>query len=196
MSQAAAALRMTPAEFLAWERVQPERHQYVGGEVFAMAGASREHNVAVANVVTRLNLALAKGPCDVYPSDMRVAVPGAGLYTYPDVSVVCDPPDMTGDTPDTLLNPSVIVEVLSPSTEAYDRGDKFAAYRSLASLRDYVLVSSTQVLVEHYARQSDGSWLLREARAGGRITLSIGVELAVEDVFLKVFPAKAEASSA
>jgi Uma2 family endonuclease len=187
---------MTPEEFLAWERTQPEKHQFVAGEVFAMAGASREHNIAVGNVVTGLNLALRDRPCDVYPSDMRVAVPSARLFTYPDVTVVCGPVELTGDAPDTLTNPSVIVEVLSPSTEAYDRGEKFAAYRTLPSLRDYVLVSTGLFLVEHYARQPDGDWLLRERREGGRIALSIGVELAVDEIYLKVFPPKTEPAAA
>jgi len=187
MSESAPVLRMTPEAFLAWERAQDEKHQFVVGEVFAMAGATREHNVAVGNVVGELRSSLRERPCEVYPSDMRVAVAGARLYTYPDVSVVCGPAEFADLARDTLTNPVVLVEVLSPSTEAYDRGDKFAAYRGLTSLRDYVLVSTSQVLVEHYARQPDGGWLLHEHRAGGRVQLSIGVELAVDEVYLKVF---------
>ena len=187
---------MTRDEFLAWERQHAEKHQFLGGEVFAMSGASRAHNVASCNLASELRAALRDRPCDVYPSDMRVDVPAADLFTYPDVSVVCGPADFTADAPDTLKNPSVLVEVRSPSTEACDRGDKFAAYRTIPSLRDYVMVSTSQVLVEHYTRQPDGGWLLREHRAGGRVALSIGVELSVDEVYLKVFAPKAEAGGA
>ena len=154
-----------------------------------MAGATREHNLVVGNVVTRLTLALADRPCESYPADMRVYVPATGLYTYPDASIVCGKVDLDTKELDTLLNPSVIVEVLSPSTEACDRDAKFEQYRTIASLADYVLVSSTHVMVEHFARQPDGSWVLRDHRAGGRVALSIGVDIAVDELYLKVFPA-------
>jgi Uma2 family endonuclease len=191
MAQPADKHPMTPAEYLVWERDQLEKHEYHAGEVFAMARATREHNLVVAAVVTRLTLALAERPCEVYPSDRRVYVPLTGLYTYPDASVACEPPelDVTGGV-DTLKNPTVVVEVLSPSTEAYDRGKKFEQYRALPSLRDYVLVASTEVLVEHYARRPDGSWLFREHRAGGRLALSIGAEVGVDELYWKVFPVR------
>jgi Uma2 family endonuclease len=182
---------MSPEDYLAWERQQPEKHEYLRGAVFAMAGATREHNLVVGNVVTRLTLALADRPCETYPSDMRVHVPATGLYTYPDASVVCGDVELDTRELDTLRNPGVLVEVLSPSTEAYDRGEKFEQYRTIPSLSDYLLVSSTRVLVEHFARQPDASWVLREHRAGGRVRLSIGVELAVDELYLKVFPAPA-----
>lgn len=188
MTQPAEKWTFTPAEYLAWEREQPDKHEYLAGEVFAMAGATREHNLVVGNVVGELRTLLRSRPCEVYPSDMRVRVSATGLYAYPDATVVCGKPDLETSDLDTLLNPTVLVEVLSPSTEAYDRGRKFEQYRTLPSLRDYVLVSSTDVLVEHFARQPDGAWLLREHRAGGRAALSIGVELAVDELYLKVFP--------
>lgn len=177
----------TPEEYLAWERVQPEKHAYFQGEIFAMSGASREHNLLVANLVRLLNQALLDRPCETYPSHMRVKVPATGLYTYPDVSVVCGEPRFEDDTFDTLLNPLVLIEVLSDSTERYDRGEKFEQYRTIASLRDYVLVRQDRVLVEHFAKQPDGGWLLHEVRAGGRLDLvSIGCAIAVDEMYRKV----------
>jgi Uma2 family endonuclease len=192
MNEPAEKIPLTPEAYLAWERQQLEKHEYFEGEVFAMAGASREHNLIVVNVVGELRNLLRKGTCEVYPSDLRVHVPLTGLYTYPDASVVCGRPELTDEQGDTLLNPSVLIEVLSPSSEGYDRGKKFEQYRSIASLRDYLLVSSESAHVEHYARQPDGSWLLRDARAGGRVSLSVGCTLEVDEVYLKVFEAPGE----
>ena len=178
----------TPEEYLAWERLQLEKHEFHGGEVFAMAGATFEHNQIVINVGAELRAALRQKPCRVCASDLRVKIPATGLYTYPDVSVVCGRPEFEDDKLDTLLNPLVLVEVLSDSTEDYDRGTKFTNYRTIASLRDYVLISTDKVLVEYSTRKDDGSWVLREFRAGERFTLeSVGVELAVDELYLKVF---------
>jgi Uma2 family endonuclease len=178
----------TPEEYLAWERQQLEKHEFHGGEVFAMAGATFEHNQVVANVLGELRSALRQKPCRVSASDLRVKVPATGLYTYPDASVVCGRPELEDDTLDTLLNPVVLVEVLSDSTEDYDRGTKFTNYRTIPSFRDYVLISTDSVLVEYHTRQSDGAWLLREYRAGQRFRLeSVGCELAVDELYLKVF---------
>ncbi len=178
----------TAQEYLAWERLQPTKHEFFQGEIFAMAGATREHNLLVGNVVAELRNALRKKPCEVYPSDMRSNIPATGLYTYPDAVVVCGKPEFADEAHDTLLNPKVLVEVLSESSESYDRGKKFEQYRSVASFSEYVLVAQDQVLVEHFSRQPDGSWLLREARAGGRITLpSIDCTIEVDEIYLKVF---------
>lgn len=177
----------TPEEYLAWERAQPEKHAFYQGEIFAMSGATREHNLLVSNLVTGLNVALRDRPCETYPSDMRVKVPATGLYTYPDVSVVCGEPRFEDDTFDTLLNPLVLVEVLSESTERYDRGEKFEQYRTIASLHDYVLLRQDRILVEHFAKQPGGAWLLRELRAGGSLELaSLGCALAVDELYRKV----------
>jgi Uma2 family endonuclease len=184
--------RWTPEEYLAWERLQPEKHEFHDGEVFDMAGASFEHNGIVANVITELNVALRQRPCRVSASDLRIKIPATGLYTYPDASVVCGRPEFEDSKLDTLLNPLVLVEVLSPTTEDYDRGTKFTNYRGIASFRDYVLVSTDKVLVEYHARQEDGSWVLREFRAGARFKLeSAGCELAVDELYWKVFEAQA-----
>jgi len=161
---AAHELRLTPAEYLEIERHAAYRSEYYAGEMFAMAGASESHVLLSTNVATQLNLALRDGPCRVYANDMRVKVAESGLYTYPDVVVACEPRQFLDEHRDTLLTPTLIVEVLSPSTEAYDRGQKFALYRSLACLREYVLVSQTQPRIERFDRQpATTSWLLSEA---------------------------------
>src|SRR6185437_15178443 len=172
----------TAQEYLAWERQQPEKHEFHDGEVFAMAGATFEHNQIVINVGAELRSALRDKPCRVCASDLRVRVPATGLYTYPDASVVCGRPEFEDGSLDTLLNPLVLVEVLSESTQDYDRGTKFTNYRTIPSLREYVLISSDQVLVEHYTRGDDGLWVLRDHRAGARLALpSVGCELAVDE---------------
>jgi Uma2 family endonuclease len=178
----------TPEEYLAWERSQPAKHEFHGGEVFDMAGATFEHNKIVVNVGAELRAALREKPCDVCASDLRIKVPATGLYTYPDASVVCGRPAFEDDTLDTLLNPTLLVEVLSVSTEDYDRGTKFKNYRTIPSFREYLLVATEKVLVETHTRMDDGSWVMREHNAGERVKLaSIGCEIAVDELYLKVF---------
>src|SRR5689334_17788040 len=123
MGDAARRLKMTPEEYLAFERASEQKHEYVDGEIFAMAGGTREHNLIAANVVGELRSALLERPCEVYGSDQKLKTP-AGKYHYPDVSVICGPPVFEDETRDVMLNPRAIVEVLSDSTERYDRGDK------------------------------------------------------------------------
>jgi Uma2 family endonuclease len=132
---------LTPEEYLAIERDSAEKHEYVAGEVVAMAGASRRHNLIQTDTGTSLNVQLRDRPCEVYPSDMRVKVSTLGIYTYPDITVVCGEPDLEDAEQDTLLNPTVIIEVLSPATERYDRGLKFHRYQLIPSLRDYLLIA-------------------------------------------------------
>jgi Uma2 family endonuclease len=155
--------RIRPAEYLAADRAAPGKSEYLDGEVFAMGGASERHNLIVANVVAELRRQLKARPCRVYPSDMRVRIKETGLYAYPDVTVVCGPADFDDEQRDTLLNPAVIIEVLSKATESYDRGEKCAHYRRLGSLSEYVLIAQDKVLVEHYVRQPQQQWLLSEA---------------------------------
>jgi Uma2 family endonuclease len=154
--------RLTPAEYLALERKAEVRSEYLDGDMVAMSGGSREHNLIVGNIVGELRTHLKGRTCEVYPSDMRVNVSATGLYTYPDVTVVCGEPELQDERRDTLLNPTVIFEVLSESTESYDRGSKFAHYRKIPSLVEYVLVSQRQYRIEQYVRQSDGPWLRSE----------------------------------
>jgi Uma2 family endonuclease len=178
----------TAQEYLLWERQQLTRHEFFRGEVFAMGGASREHNLLVVNITAELRSALRKKPCETYPSDMRVKVPSTGLYTYPDASVVCGEPEFEDGALDTVLNPLVLIEVLSDSSERYDRGKKFEQYRSIPSLTDYVLVAQDHVLVEHFRRGEGGTWVLSEVRGGGRVEL-LGPKCALEvdEIYLKVF---------
>jgi Uma2 family endonuclease len=154
-----AVKRYTVDEYLAFERVSSVKHEYFDGEVFAMAGGSEPHNLLAMNVGGELRNALKDRPCRVYGSDMRVLCP-TGLRTYPDVSVVCGTLQFENERRDTLLNPVVILEVLSPSTERYDRGKKFEHYRTISSLREYVLIAYDGMLVEHFSRQHDAQWLL------------------------------------
>lgn len=189
MVEAAETLRMTPTEYLAFERASETKHEYADGEVFAMSGGTREHSLIQANVAGELRALLRKRPCEVHGADMRVKVDASGRYVYPDATVVCGNPRFEDETSDTLLNPRIVVEVLSDSTEAYDRGEKFAQYRSVASVMDYVLVSQKKVRVEHFQRQPDGRWVLTVLGPGQSLTLeSAGVELPVDEIYLKVFP--------
>ncbi len=154
--------RLTVEEYLAFERESETRHEFLDGEIFAMSGASREHNLIGTNIVGALHPQLKRHGCEQYANDMRVWIPAAGLYTYPDVVVVCEPPRFEDDERETLLNPSLIIEVLSPSTEDYDRGRKFAYYRGVSSLRVYLLVAQDRAHVEVFTRQADDRWLLWE----------------------------------
>jgi len=195
MSTAAAKVRYTPEQYLALERSSPIKHEYYAGELFAMAGASRRHNLIVLNFGAELRTQLRDRPCEVYVADMRVRVGPAGPYTYPDIAVVCDEPRFQDDEFDTLLNPTVIVEVLSPSTEAHDRGDKFAHARRLASLQEYVLVSQDLSRVERYTRQGE-DWLLTElSHLDDSLGLaSIGCEVPLREIYARVpFPGDGDA---
>jgi Uma2 family endonuclease len=155
---------VSPEEYLALERAAETRNAYLDGEIFAMTGASRPHNLITANVLASLHGQLRGRDCEAYASDMRVHVPTTGLYTYPDVVVSCGDPSFLDAELDTLLDPVVLVEVLSPSTEDHDRGSKFVHYRSIPSFREYLLIAQENVHVEHMVRQGDGRWLLTELR--------------------------------
>lgn len=176
-------------EYLAAERAQTEvKHEYVDGEVFAMTGASFNHNLIVLNLGGELRAQLKDRPCRVLPSDMRVRVDAANAGKYPDLVALCDAPRFQDERHDVLLNPTLIVEVLSRSTEAYDRGGKFAIYRRLPSLEEYVLVSQERPLVEVFTRQPDGRWLLSEAEGLDAQTVleSIGCRVALGEIYDKV----------
>jgi Uma2 family endonuclease len=155
-------LRYTPEEYLLLEREAEHKSEYFDGEIFAMSGASERHNLIVTNLVRELSLQLKGRACKTYSNDMRVKVTSTGLYTYPNVIVLGGKAVFDDEQEDTLLNPTVIVEVLSKSTGGYDKGEKFAHYRKLESLADYLLVSQGKYHVEHYFRQRDSQWLLSE----------------------------------
>lgn len=190
MAQATLRSRLSPQEYLAFERDSETKHEYADGELFAMSGGTLEHSLLAANITRELGVALRERKCRVLNSDMRIKIPSTGRYVYPDASVTCERPTFEDETRDTLLNPTVIVEVLSDSSERYDRGDKFAQYRSIASLQDYVLVSQKAVLIEHYSRQADGIWFYRALGPGEQLILEKpGCEIRVDQVYLQVFDA-------
>ena len=184
---AAAQALFTPEEYLARERKALTKSEYRNGQVHAMPGASRAHNLITVHISGELYIQLRERSCEVYPSDMRVKVSAAGLYTYPDVIVVCDEPRFDDTHFDTLLNPTVLIEVLSPSTAAYDRGEKFASYQKLNSLYEYILISQDRVRVEHYLRQED-RWNLTEFHSLANVCQlpSIGCELSLKAIYAKV----------
>ena len=179
---------LTPEDYLALERSADFKNEYFAGEIFAMTGASEPHNLIVVNVGAEIRQQLKKRPCKAYVNDMRVKVSPTGLYTYPDLIVVCGKSEFDDTHFDTLLNPTLIIEVLSDSTEAYDRGRKFEHYRKLESLAEYVLIAQHRPHVESYRRQPDQQWLLTES-TGLESTLrlhSIDCELALMEVYDKV----------
>jgi Uma2 family endonuclease len=180
--------RLTPEEYLAKERKAEFKSEYFAGETFAMAGARPSHNVIVGNVIGELHPQLKPRPCRVYPSDQRVKVSPTGLYTYPDVIVVCGKPQFEDEEGDTLLNPTVLVEVLSESTEDYDRGRKFVHYRTIESLREYVLIAQDECRVERFERQPDNTWVLWATdRMEDALELpAIGCELPLAEIYHKV----------
>lgn len=179
---------LTPADYLAFERKSETKHEYYAGTVYTMAGATERHNLISLNIASELRTQLRKRPCRVYTNDMRVKVNETGLYTYPDVIVVCGNPQFEGNESDILLNPVVIVEVLSKSTERYDRGKKFQHYRTVDTLIEYLLVAQDSYHIEHYVRQADGQWLLSEAtHLQETVHLpTINCDLRLEDVYDKV----------
>ncbi len=146
-------------EYLELERGADERHEYLDGQIYLMAGESIEHSTINANVTIRLGIQLAGTPCRVLSPNMKVRTSPTGLYAYSDAAVVCGEPQFYDDRRDILVNPTVIVEVLSPSTEGYDRGEKFLRYQSLASLVDYLLVAQNTPRIERFTRQADDRWL-------------------------------------
>jgi len=154
-------LRMTPAEYLEFERTSEIKHEYFDGEVFAMAGAKPNHNLINANIVSELRnrIVANESTCRIYPSDQRIKVEAIEKYTYPDISIACENIEFDDDSIPSLLNPVVIIEILSESTEAYDRGKKFMHYRLIPSLREYVLVSQDHCQVETYMRSDAGRWI-------------------------------------
>ena len=179
---------MTPEEYLAWEREAETKHEYLDGQVFDMAGASRQHSLIVVNLASELRARRRGSPCAVHSSDLRVQAEETGLYTYPDVVVACGQPRFADQKEDTLLNPKMIVEVLSPSTETNDRTWKWAHYRRLGSLAEYVMVSQVRYHVEQFLRQPDGAWLFREYTDAESVLRlpSLGCEIPLSEIYALV----------
>lgn len=180
---------LTEAEYLAFERASEFRHEFHRGEIFAMAGASESHNLVAGNLFMELNVRLKGKSCRPYSHDMRVRASLSKTYTYPDIVVACPPIEFLDEKRDTLLNPQVVIEVLSPSTEAYDRGRKFDFYREAPSLQQYVLVSQDSQRAVSYIRQSDGvAWLmlpLDDASASIEFP-SLGVRIPLSEIYRDV----------
>lgn len=180
--------KLTPAEYLKFERKSEERHEYFDGEIFAMLGAKRNHNKIVGNLSGLIWQYLKGKDCEFYPTNMRVFIPETGLYTYPDLVVACGEPQFQDDVFDTLLNPVLIIEVLSETTEGYDRGKKFQHYRSIESLQEYVLIAQDEARIEKYVKNGDGFWFFTEAVGlDSKIEFSsIECRIALEEVYDKI----------
>ena len=179
---------LTPEEYLAFDRKAEVKSEYYAGQVIAFAGASKRHNLIVANVLAGIHRQLVDRPCNVYPSDMRVRISKTGMYAYPDVVVTCGEEQFADDNNDILLNPIMLIEVLSESTANYDRGDKFEHYRRIETLREYILVSQELHRVDQYVRQNDTQWLLTEFHTGEDSIKfsSINCELSLKEIYAKI----------
>jgi len=181
-------LRFTATEYVSMERASDVKHEFAFGEIYAMSGASARHVSIVSNIVGELRNQLRQRPCQVYSTDLRLSVNANQRYTYPDVMVVCEKPQFLDKELDTLLNPDLIVEVLSESTRNYDRGDKFQQYRGIPSFREYLLVDQAKFHVERYSRQNDGTWSLWETDdMNASIQLdSVGAKLPLTEIYFKI----------
>ena len=189
-SIAAADTYITPEAYLASERWAKYKSEYIHGEIFAMSGASLAHTLITLDIATELNIQLRRSKCKVITNDMRVRAGAEGPYFYPDVVVFCGTPQFEDNVFDTLLNPILIVEVLSPSTEVYDRGEKFAHYQELTSLQEYILVSQDRIRVEQY-RLMEMQWVGKEFHTSEDVLLldSIECKLPLQDIYTRVtFP--------
>ncbi len=192
MASLPAQTLFTAEEYITQERKAQHKSEYLNGQIFAMSGASRAHSLITSNISNRLYNQLMESDCEVHSSDMRVQASPAA-YFYPDVLVVCDEPRFADDVFDTLLNPIVIVEVLSPATAAYDRGEKFKHYQQRTSLQDYILVSQHRCCVEHYQRQDQHSERTEFCAPEDVMPLiSIGCEISLHDIYRRVAVANQE----
>ena len=159
MSAATAVQFISIEDYLNAEEISTEKHEYYKGEIFSMAGAAVAHNRVVRNTQTAIDNYLLDKSCEIFPSDLRIHVEASTLFTYPDLTIFCEEPKLYNNRSDTALNPTVVIEVLSKSTQEYDRGTKFNLYRQITSLKEYIMISSTEVLIEKYVKQSDNEWL-------------------------------------
>jgi Uma2 family endonuclease len=176
---------MSPQEYLKWEKTQELRYEYIDGEVFAMTGGTIPHNRIAGNLYIILDNFLEDKDCNVYISDVKAQVTPSGPYHYPDVMVSCDEEDK--DAIDMIRHPCLIVEVLSPSTEAFDRGKKFTRYRQSTTLQEYVLIESDEIAVECFRKNDEGLWVLHTYGEGDTLTLeSVGISIPVEKLYRRV----------
>jgi len=180
--------RLSPEEYLEIERAATTRSEYFNGRMYAMAGGTFNHGCIIGNLIGELHAAFKKTTCRVVPNDLKVRVASDGLYTYPDVVAVCGKPEFADGEKDVLVNPALIIEVLSPSTEAYDRGFKAVQYRKLPSLQEYALVSQAEPRIEIFRRQTNGEWLLSEYAGTQAICrfASVNCEVALAGVYDRI----------
>lgn len=178
---------LTPEEYLAIERQAEYKSDYIDGVMYAMAGGSPKHSLIAGNISTRLNLSLAETPCLVFNSDLKVRVPSSRRFHYPDVTVVCEKPQFADDEKDVLLNPLLLVEVMSESTSGYGRGNKLLYYQEIESFREYLLIAQEAPIAHHYVKQPGGSWIYtRIAGLDQSVELiTITSQLKLKDVYAK-----------
>jgi Uma2 family endonuclease len=178
---------LSPEEYLVIERQAEYKSEYVDGVIYTLAGSSKRHNLITGNIITELNIQLRKTPCEVFPSDMKVRVPDSRKFFYPDVSVVCDESRFADDERDVLLNPVLIVEILSESTAAFDRGKKFQSYQQIESLQEYLLVSQDEYVLEHFLRQENDHWLYTKSSGLDEVIElpNVKCQLTLRDVYNK-----------
>jgi Uma2 family endonuclease len=176
---------ISPEEYLAIERDALEKHEYYKGKVFAMSGASLRHNYIFHNVYGALAIFLKGKNCIPFGSDLRIHIPENSFYTYPDISIICGTPETTDSFTDNITNPSVIIEILSKSTINYDRGTKFNLYRSIRTLKEYILIDLNSIMVEVYTRNNDNSWLLKEYKelSDNFCISTIDLTLSLKDIY-------------
>jgi Uma2 family endonuclease len=181
-------LKYTAEEYLELEETSLEKNEFYKGEIFAMAGASIPHNEIVMNASVTIGSYLNGKKCRIYPSDLRIHSVANSLYTYPDLSIICDEIETIGKRKSTVTNPTVLIEVLSATTQDYDRGAKFKLYRDFESLKEYILISSLETLVEKYDKQADGSWVLHEYKneTDTFSIISIDLKITVKDLYRNV----------
>ncbi len=172
-------------EYLEMERAALEKHEYYQGEIFAMSGASLKHNEVFSNLFGEIQGKLKGKNCKPYGSDLRIHVPKNSLYTYPDITIICDKADLTDDKFDTATNPAVIVELLSKSTRNYDRFEKFSLYRDIASLKEYILVDTQKIHIENYVRNADNTWQLTDYNAisDNLFIATVNINVSIADIY-------------
>ena len=179
---------LSVAEFLAMEEISDIKHEYYKGEIFAFAGASINHNRVIRNLTNQLSAALEARNCELFSNDLRIWVEQVDLFTYPDILVICGKPDFFTNRTDTVTNPVLIIEVLSDSTKNYDRGEKFEFYRSIPSLKDYILVDQYKIHLEHFSKISKNKWSLTEyfKKSDALAIPDININILLEDIYDRV----------
>ncbi len=180
--------KMSVAEYLSFERSSETKHEYIAGHILAMSGASAAHNVITVNTLAVIHSQVSQRGCTVFPSDMRLGIVQQNIYVYPDITVVCGDVEFSDTEQDTLLNPTIIIEVLSPSTENYDRGKKSHYYRAIPTLQEYLLIAQDEPYIEHFVRYSAHQWLFSEVTAAQESIhlASIDCTLQLKDIYNKI----------